>query len=286
MDDYRQVRKVVTGTATEDGAGVKLTRVLDSRTVGDFDPFLMLDVFDSTSPDDYIKGFPWHPHRGIETVTYLISGNMEHGDSMGNRGRIRDGECQWMTAGSGVTHQEMPQPTDRMQGMQLWINLPAKDKMTPPAYNSITADSVQRVREDGADVKVIAGRYKDTGGAFQGKFVDAAYLDVTIAPGAKWDYVTVPENTLFVYIYGGEGYFSKLSDEIFSAKRALLFTHGKYLHVTAGKNGVRFILLTAMPLYEPVAWGGPIVMNTRDELLLAFREIEDGTFVKSGGPDA
>ncbi len=286
MDDYRQVRKVVTGTATEDGAGVKLTRVLGNRTVEDFDPFLMLDAFDSTNPDDYTKGFPWHPHRGIETVTYLLRGDMEHGDSMGNSGSILDGDCQWMTAGSGVIHQEMPQPADRMQGMQLWINLPAKDKMTPPAYNSITADSVPQVREDGTDVKVIAGRYKDTDGAFNGKFVDATYLDITMAPGAKWDYVTIPENTLFVYIYDGEGYFSKLSDEIFPAKRALLFTHGKDLSVTAGENSVRFILLTAMPLYEPVAWGGPIVMNTRDELSQAFQELEDGTFVKSGDSDA
>lgn len=280
MDGQRQVTKEVTGFATEDGAGVKLTRVLGNTTVDAFDPFLMLDAFDSTRPGDYTKGFPWHPHRGIETVTYLISGDIEHGDSMGNAGSILDGECQWMTAGSGVIHQEMPKAVEHLLGAQLWINLPADKKMADPAYNDIRAADVPRIREDGALVKVIAGGYKGEPGAFRGKYVDATYLDVSLEPDAEWTYESVPENTLFVYIYGGGGYFQKPWAEQFPAKRALLFSHEKLVHVKAGEDGVRFLLLTAKPLYEPVAWGGPIVMNTREELAQAFEELDDGTFIK------
>jgi len=282
MDEQRQVRKVVTGVATQDGAGVKLTRVLGNGTVEDFDPFLMLDAFDSGNPDDYTKGFPWHPHRGIETVTYLISGDIEHGDSMGNKGSILDGECQWMTAGSGVIHQEMPKAAERMLGTQLWINLPAKDKMAEPEYNGISADDVPKIEEGGALVKIIAGDYKGNQGAFKGKYVNATYLDVSLEADVEWEYVSVPENTLFVYIYDGEAYFQKPWQELFESKRALLFTHGEKLNVKAGKNGVRFLVLTAAPLYEPVAWGGPIVMNTREELDKAFNELEEGTFIKHG----
>lgn len=280
MDENRQVRQVVTGHATQDGAGVKLTRVLGNETVEDFDPFLMLDAFDSTNPDDYTRGFPWHPHRGIETVTYLISGDIEHADSMGHGGSILDGDCQWMTAGSGIIHQEMPKAAKRMQGAQLWINLPARHKMTKPAYNSITAASIPRVDEHGALVKIIAGLYNGKQGAFRGEYVDATYLDVALQPGAEWTFDTVPSNTLFAYIYDGSGCFSQPFTEQFESRRALLFTHGEKLFVKAGENGLKFLLLTAPPLLEPVAWGGPIVMNTRDELAAAFHELDEGTFIK------
>ena len=279
MNEYRLVQREVTGHATEDGAGVKLTRVLGIKTVEDFDPFLMLDAFDSTNPDDYTKGFPWHPHRGIETVTYLIEGDIEHKDSMGNSGSIRAGDCQWMTAGSGIIHQEMPQPCERMLGAQLWINLPAKDKMARPAYNSIVAAEVPSIKEEGALVKVVAGEYKGKAGAFSGEYVDASYLDVVLEPGAEWEYTSIPENTLFVYIYSGGGRFDDSGRE-YPLKRALLLSHGEKVKAIAGSEGVGFLLLTAKALHEPVAWGGPIVMNSEDELQEAFRELDEDTFVK------
>ncbi len=285
MMDYRKVQRVVTGVATQDGAGVKLTRVLGKPTVEDFDPFLMLDAFDSRNPADYIRGFPWHPHRGIETVTYLLSGDIEHGDSTGNHGSILSGDCQWMTAGSGIIHQEMPRAVGHMKGTQLWINLPAASKMTMPLYNSIMADSVPVVGDGGASVKVIAGRYKNKKGAFEGKFVKATYLDVSLAPGAVWEFDSIPDETLFVYIYGGGGWFEKERAEYYPEKRALLFTHGKKIYVEAGKEGAGFLLLMGKPLKEPVAWGGPIVMNTEEELEIAFHELDDNTFIKEGEPD-
>ncbi len=280
MDNQRQVIMEVTGSATQDGAGVQLVRVLGNQTAKAFDPFLMLDAFDSMNPDNYIKGFPWHPHRGIETVTYLISGEIEHGDSMGNAGSITDGGCQWMTAGSGVIHQEMPKASSRMLGAQLWINLPAANKMVPPAYNGISASDVPNINENGALIKVVSGSYKGTNGAFSGKFVDATYLDVTLDPNTEWAYESVPEDTLFVYIYSGGGYFQKPYETHYLLKRALLLSHGHSVNIKAGEDGLGFLLLTAKPLNEPIAWGGPIVMNTREELNQAFRELDDNTFVK------
>jgi redox-sensitive bicupin YhaK (pirin superfamily) len=276
----RTVVREVTGHATEDGAGVKLTRVLGIRTVEDFDPFLMLDAFDSTCPDDYTKGFPWHPHRGIETVTYLVTGDIEHSDNMGNRGSIRNGECQWMTAGSGVIHQEMPKACDHMMGAQLWINLPAKEKMTAPKYNSITADSVPEVQKDGAGIRVVAGDYEGTAGAFHGDFVDATYLDVKLEPDTEWTFRSAPEETLFVYIFEGSGYFGKPYGGELSARCALLFGEGDAASIRSGADGLRFILLSGRPLKEPVAWGGPVVMNTEEELKQAFAELDNNTFIR------
>lgn len=193
----RTVNKTVKGRRTVDGAGVHLVRVIGYNDVKAFDPFLMLDAFDSTNPENYVAGFPPHPHRGIETVTYLISGNIEHQDSLGNKGAILDGSCQWMTAGSGIMHQEMPQATDRLLGLQLWINLPAKDKMAPPKYRNLTSDNIPAVTEDGATVRVLSGQYKGQRGAMEGDYVKATYLDVELAPDAHWSVETEPLDTAF-----------------------------------------------------------------------------------------
>jgi hypothetical protein len=283
MSRIRKISKIVTGRAAVDGAGVKLVRVLGHRDVEDFDPFLLLDAFDSTDPEDYVKGFPWHPHRGIETVTYLVSGIIEHGDSLGNKGEILDGDCQWMTAGSGIIHQEMPKPAERMLGVQLWLNLPAKDKMTDPRYGDIRSENVPIVTEEGARIKVIAGSYKESAGAFEGRYVKATYLDVLLDAGKEWSYKSEDGSTLFIYILLGSGSFDPGQPEVIENKRAVLFGEGEQFWIKAGKEGIRFLLLSGKPLKEPIAWGGPIVMNTNEELELAFRELREDSFVKSDG---
>lgn len=281
MSKIRKISKIVTGRAAVDGAGVKLVRVLGHRDVEDFDPFLLLDAFDSTDPEDYVKGFPWHPHRGIETVTYLVSGIIEHGDSLGNKGEILDGDCQWMTAGSGIIHQEMPKPAERMLGVQLWLNLPAKDKMTDPRYGDIRSENVPIVTEEGARIKVIAGSYKESAGAFEGRYVKATYLDVLLDAGKEWSYKSEDGSTLFIYILLGSGSFDPGQPEVIENKRAVLFGEGEQFWVKAGTEGIRFLLLSGKPLKEPIAWGGPIVMNTKEELELAFRELREDSFVKN-----
>lgn len=283
MSRIRKISKIVTGRAAVDGAGVKLVRVLGHRDVEDFDPFLLLDAFDSTDPEDYVKGFPWHPHRGIETVTYLVSGIIEHGDSLGNKGEILDGDCQWMTAGSGIIHQEMPKPAERMLGVQLWLNLPAKDKMTDPRYGDIRSENVPIVTEEGARIKVIAGSYKESAGAFEGRYVKATYLDVLLDAGKEWSYKSEDGSTLFIYILLGSGSFDPGQPEVIKSKRAVLFGEGEQFWIKAGTEGIRFLLLSGKPLKEPIAWGGPIVMNTNEELELAFRELREDSFVKSDG---
>ncbi len=284
----RTASQIIRGQHAMDGAGVHLRRVLGIRTIQDFDPFLMLDGFDSENPRDYIKGFPWHPHRGIETITYLISGNIEHGDSLGNKGTIRDLECQWMTAGSGIIHQEMPQASERMLGCQLWVNLPAKDKMTVPAYGDITQEMIPIVREENAEIRILAGSYKGTHGVFQGKYVKVSYIDVTLAPECTWTYSETPNSeTLFTYLLDGTLAVDENLSDLQDKSCAVLFTSTEKnapLHdtvvVRSGKQGARFILLAAKPLREPVAWGGPIVMNTQEELEHAFAELDNGTFIK------
>jgi redox-sensitive bicupin YhaK (pirin superfamily) len=279
-NSIRVVEKIITGQTAVDGAGVKLVRVIGYHDTKDFDPFLMLDAFDSTDPADYIKGFPWHPHRGIETVTYLIEGNIEHGDSMGNKGHIKTGECQWMTAGSGIIHQEMPQPSQRMLGTQLWINLPAKDKMSPPTYRSITQQSIPVITENGSQVRIISGSYNGTCGAIIGDYVNALYLDIEIKPETEWTLSTEPGHTLFIYIISGQAYFKEANEHVVNEKHAVLFGPGKMFKLNSGKSSVRFLLMSGNPLKEPIAWGGPIVMNTREELDLAFDELEKNTFIK------
>jgi len=281
MNNLRKVKMISKGTPSVDGAGVNLIRVFGHKDTKDYDPFLLFDAFDSLDPKDYIKGFPWHPHRGIETITYLIEGTIEHGDSLGNNGCINDGDCQWMTAGSGIIHQEMPQPSGRMLGAQLWLNMPAKDKMRSPTYGDIKKEDVPIVNENGKKIHIIAGNYKGTIGAFEGNYTKAEYLDVEIPPNEEWHYETNYNATLFIYIIEGEGSFNPKNEVFFSEKQAVLFDDGNQLRVLASNNGIRFLLLSGEPLKEPIAWGGPIVMNTKEELLQAYQELEDNTFIKN-----
>lgn len=276
----RKVKKVVTGHAATDGAGVRLVRVIGYHDVKEFDPFLMMDAFDSTNPEDYTKGFPWHPHRGIETITYLIHGDIEHGDSLGNKGSIRDGDCQWMTAGSGIIHQEMPKASEQMLGLQLWLNLPAKNKMTKPQYRDISNSAIPVIEEQNKSTRVIAGSYQGTVGAAQGDFVQPLILDVKLEAGAEWSLDTAEAATVFLYIFRGEGSFAPDSKEYVAEKHAVLFDKGDQFWVKASDKGMRFLLLSGMPLQEPIAWGGPIVMNTKEELDQAFREIDEDIFIK------
>lgn len=282
MSPIRVVKQIVSGASQTDGAGVKLVRVLGPGQTKDFDPFLMLDAFDSRQPDDYTKGFPWHPHRGIETVTYLIAGDIEHGDSLGNKGHIRDGGCQWMTAGRGIIHQEMPQASPRMLGLQLWVNLPRKDKMTAPQYRDLTAAMIPRVREATGSVGVISGTYGQVRGATQGDYVKVLMLDVALNPDAVWTLPVDAASTLFIFIVEGAGLFGDPVRRV-ESHRAVLMGDGDEFVVRAGPEGMRFVLFAGRPLHEPIAWGGPIVMNTREELNQAFAEIDAGTFVQRSG---
>lgn len=279
MNKLRTIRKIVTGKHTVDGAGVKLVRVIGRDDTKEFDPFLMLDAFDSVDPDDYIKGFPWHPHRGIETITYLIQGEIEHEDSLGNTGRILTGECQWMTAGAGILHQEMPQASERMLGVQLWLNLPAKDKMVPPKYHGLRKEDIPVIDEGDRQIHILSGVYGGKTGAMEGEYCKPLLLDVEVRAGAEWSLVIAANTTLFIYIFQGAGTFG--SDRLIPAKQAVLFDETGTFLVRASNEGIRFFLMAGEMLQEPIAWGGPIVMNTREELQLAFRELEEGKFIKS-----
>lgn len=275
----RKVIETVTGTPAIDGAGVHLIRVLGHDTITRFDPFLMLDSFDSHNPEHYIKGFPMHPHRGIETLTYLMKGRIDHEDSLGNKGTITNGSGQWMTGGSGIMHQEMPRATEHLLGLQLWINLPAKDKMTEPKYFDIDSEKIKEIEEDNAQIRVVAGKYKNHQGA-KGHHIQATVLDVTVNPDQVFTMETNPDETLFVYIVDGDARFGGENEELIRRKTAVLFDNNKDLYVHAGEDGIHFVLFSGQPVHEPVSWGGPIVMNTREELLHAFEELSDGTFIK------
>jgi redox-sensitive bicupin YhaK (pirin superfamily) len=281
---YRHIDRIVEGSQTMDGAGVRLVRVIGPSTVKEFDPFLMLDAFDSTNSADYTRGFPWHPHRGIETVTFLIQGDIEHGDSLGNKGSILDGGCQWMTAGSGILHQEMPQASERMLGLQLWINLPAAQKMTQPKYRDLVKEKIPVINQKGAQVGIIAGEFNGTKGAMKGDYVDATMLDISLEAGASLEIPLPHDNTVFVYIVEGGLFFDPDAVKDFQAyRRAVLLHKGDVVKLSAsGKVPARCVLFSGPPLREPVAWGGPIVMNTQEELHQAFRELDDNTFIKSG----
>jgi hypothetical protein len=255
-------------------------RVLGREDVHDFDPFLMLDAFDSSNPEDYVKGFPWHPHRGIETITYLIEGDIEHGDSLGNHGRIQSGDCQWMTAGSGIVHQEMPRASSRLFGTQLWLNMPSKDKMAAPRYGDILGKDIPLLDEEKAAVRVLSGTYMGRQGAMTPRHVRPTYLDVTVRPGMEWTVPTDHGDTVFAYILEGEGCFGPRPEDCVPEKHAVLLSDGDTFRVQAEERGIRFLLLAAKPLKEPIAWGGPIVMNTREELNQAFRELDDGSFLR------
>ncbi|MDL2253610.1 pirin family protein [Ruminococcaceae bacterium OttesenSCG-928-I18] len=273
----RKIRKMVKGQVAQDGAGVKLVRVLGHDTVEDFDPFLMLDSFDSTNPDDYTRGFPMHPHRGIETVTYLISGEIDHEDSLGNMGRIGPGESQWMTAGSGIMHQEMPQPAERMLGFQLWLNLPKKDKMCDPQYYDIREDTIGEVETEEAKVRVIAGEYGGAKGA-RTDYIQASLYDVALKAGKSMTIPTKKGENVFVFLIEGD---AVIEGKTIEAKTAVLFDDGEAVTLTAPEGqDSRIIFYAGQPIREEVAWGGPIVMNTKQEIIQAFRDMHDGTFTK------
>lgn len=277
--DIRAIKSIKKGQPVLEGAGVKVVRILSNKDVEEFDPFLLLDVFDSDNPEDYINGFPWHPHRGIETVTYLINGEIQHGDSLGNSGTIYDGDCQWMTAGSGIIHQEMPQKTERIKGLQLWLNLPAKDKMTHPKYRDITHDKIPTIKNDGFQVKVISGIYDNIEGAMQADYVKARLLDMSVNPNQELVHQTENKNKLFIYIISGACRFGENSEK-HNQRNAILFDFGDFIKIKTESEGVRLIIFEANPLNEPIAWGGPIVMNTREELEKAFTELKTDEFIK------
>ncbi|MBP1620885.1 MAG: Pirin domain protein [Acidobacteria bacterium] len=285
MSTAREVTTVVTRQPTMEGAGVLLHRVFGFGATPNLDPFLLLDEFGSDDPDDYLAGFPWHPHRGIETVTYMLAGEVEHGDSLGNRGVIRSGDVQWMTAGSGIVHQEMPLRFDgRMRGFQLWVNLPASHKMMDPRYRDVAADTIPEVAAgDGVRVKVIAGEVAGVHGPVRDVVAGPEYLDVALDAGASFERALPAGSTAFAYVFDGTGRFGAgAGTEVAAGQLAALGGDGP-VRAVGGGSGFRFLLVSGKPLGEPVAWRGPIVMNTEEELATAFREYRQGTFIKSRG---
>ncbi|GAB6124638.1 pirin family protein [Humidesulfovibrio idahonensis] len=278
----RATKAILTGEPVTEGAGVRLRRVFGFDEVPALDPFLLLDDFRSDTPAHFLKGFPWHPHRGIETITYVLRGDVEHGDSMGNRGVISSGDVQWMTAGSGIIHQEMPKGDSQgsMHGFQLWANLPARQKMMPPRYRGITAAQIPEVElPGGVRVKIIAGELNGVRGPMEEIVIDPEYLDCAVPPGVEFVHPTRPGYTAFIYVIDGAGV---VNGDAVQNRTLVLFGEGDELAARAGGQGLRFLLLTGKPLGEPVAWRGPIVMNTDEELRQAFLEFQQGTFVKNG----
>lgn len=282
MTNLRKVNKVQKAKPTLEGAGVHLFRAFGFTEIPRFDPFLLLDDFHSENPADYMAGFPWHPHRGIVTVTYMINGRVAHGDSMNNKGVIGSGDVQWMTAGSGIIHSEMPEKTEGfMQGFQLWINLPAKDKMVHPRYQGIISDEIPVVNlESGVVVKLIAGSLQGKTGPVHDKETDALYFDVKLPAGITFDHTIPAGHNVFAYIFEGMGSFDENNSTKGETGSLIHWSEGEGVRIQAGPNGLRFLLIAGKPLKEPIAWGGPIVMNTEDELQTAFREYKDGTFIK------
>lgn len=297
----RKIKTIFKSRPTIEGAGVHLKRAFGYSQVPQFDPFLMLDDFHTSNPDEYLPGFPWHPHRGIETITYVLEGVVEHGDSMGNKGAIGAGDVQWMTAGSGIIHQEMPQlsPTDTMWGFQFWANLPAKDKMMAPRYQDIKAADIPTVTLDsGVAIRVVAGTVAGVQGPVRDIVIEPEMLDITVPAGTVFRHALPQGHTAFVYVLSGEGYFDEQRDAfayevmgrgwtdverrcVCQPETVVLFEHeGEHVQVTASDAPVRFLLVSGKPLNEPVAWYGPIVMNTQAELKVAFEEYQNGTFVK------
>jgi len=300
MNKTRAIKKVLKSRPTIEGAGVHLRRAFGFSEVPMFDPFLMLDDFRSDNPEHYLKGFPWHPHRGIETITYMLDGKVEHGDSMGNRGVISSGDVQWMTAGSGIIHQEMPlgDSNNVMGGFQLWANLPASHKMMDPRYRDIkSSDIPEAAMDNGVKIKVISGRLGKTEGPVKDIVIDPQYLDVSIPPGTEYTHPTKKEHNVFAYVIEGSGYFCKdtnpftyeiVGENYFDLQRdpfvstgtVVLYDNGDEITVVTEDKPVRFLLISGKPIGEPVAWYGPIVMNTQEELRVAFEEFQNGTFIR------
>jgi len=300
MTMVRRIRKVWKSKPTIEGAGVHLKRAFGYYQVPDLDPFLLLDDFRSGNPDHYLKGFPWHPHRGIETITYVLRGDVEHGDSMGNRGLISSGDVQWMTAGGGIIHQEMPKGDKEgvMSGFQLWANLPASHKMMTPRYRDVKDRQIPEVSlQNGVKVKIISGKVDDTQGPVRDIVINPEYLDVTVPAGVTFTHPMKRGRNAFAYVIEGEGYFDPGRDAFghevvgsnyFDFNRSCVcgnetiihYGDGEEVSISAEKNGLRFLLASGNPIGESVAWYGPIVMNTPEELRIAFEEFQNGTFIK------
>jgi redox-sensitive bicupin YhaK (pirin superfamily) len=302
----RPIKRIVEAKPTVEGAGVRLHRAFGFGNTGDFDPFLLFDDFRNENPDDYGAGFPWHPHRGIETITYVLAGTVNHGDSLGNSGELGAGDVQWMTAGSGILHQEMPQgdPQGRMHGFQLWANLPSSLKMTAPRYQDVlSADIPEVTDDDGTRVRVICGSFWGQTGPVDGIAADPRYLDVWVPPGLRKRLPVETSRHAFAYVFEGAGTFRDASQpfgvrteaagpavapidapptEETGNRSLVLFDSGDEVTVQAGDDGIRFLLVSGKPLEEPVAWYGPIVMNTKEQLRQAYAELSEGTFIKHG----
>ena len=297
----RPIKRIVEAQPTMEGAGVRLRRAFGFGNTTEFDPFLLLDDFRGDRPDDYLAGFPWHPHRGIETITYVLAGTVAHGDSLGNSGALGAGDVQWMTAGRGILHQEMPQgdAQGRMHGFQLWANLPSALKMTAPRYQDVPSKEIPVITDDdGVRVRVICGEFWGQRGPVDGIAADPRYLDVWVPPGRRKTLPVELSRQAFAYVFEGAGNFRDASapvgvltekgspdEEVLvreeTGNRSLvLFDRGDEVTVQAGEEGIRFLLVSGKPIEEPVAWYGPIVMNTREELRQAITELNDGTFIK------
>jgi redox-sensitive bicupin YhaK (pirin superfamily) len=298
----RPIKRVIKAKPTVEGAGVRLRRAFGFGATSDFDPFLLLDDFRNDVPEDYLAGFPWHPHRGIETITYVLAGNVEHGDSLGNRGSLGPGDIQWMTAGRGIIHQEMPKgdQSGRMHGFQLWANLPASLKMTAPRYQEVHATQVpETIEDDGTRARVVCGTFWGKKGPIDGIAADPIYIDVSVPPGKRKTLPVETDRHAFAYVFAGGGKFCNASAPLAVPTEGLgwldttppqaaenrcliLFDRGDEVVVQAGDEGIRFLLVSGKPLKEPVAWYGPIVMNTQEQLQQAYEELKEGTFLKSG----
>ena len=279
----RKVKMTFQERPTLEGAGVKLKRVFGYDEVPLLDPFLLLDHFGSDNPKDYLAGFPWHPHRGIETITYMIHGRVKHGDSLGNGGMIQSGDIQWMTAGSGIIHQEMPQRTEgRMVGFQLWANLPSSHKMMDPKYRDITAPMIPIEEDKVSKVKIVCGKYNGTKGPVQDIVTDPQYYDITLNSKSEFIYNFPKNHTVFAYVFEGAGYFDENKDPLKKAGQLILYNQGEDIIITS-ENHLRFLLVSGKPIKEPIAWNGPIVMNTKKELEIAFKEFREGSFLKNPG---
>ena len=297
----RPIKQLTQATPVIEGAGVHLHRAFGFGKTEDFDPFLLLDDFRNDNPDHYRAGFPWHPHRGIETITYILSGTVEHGDSLGNQGSLGAGDIQWMTAGRGILHQEMPKgdANGQIHGFQLWANLPAAHKMTAPRYQDVQATDIPEITDDdGTKARVICGTFWGQKGPVEGIAADPGYLDISIPPGGRKKLPVETDRHAFAYIFGGAGTFrdasapqpvktehldlsGEVSSEEMGNRSLVLFDNGNEVTVQAGTQGIRFLLVSGRPLEEPAAWRGPIVMNTQEELQQAFSELQNGTFIRN-----
>jgi redox-sensitive bicupin YhaK (pirin superfamily) len=283
MEEIRLVKLTLKSRPTMEGAGVRLKRAF-GYVDASLDPFLLLDDFGSDNPNDYIAGFPWHPHRGIETITYMLHGKIEHKDSLGNGGIIGAGDVQWMTAGSGIVHQEMPQKVEGdnyMAGLQLWANLPASHKMMDPRYRDITDEDIPEVTlQNGIKIKIICGEVNGVNGPVEDIITEPEYLDVTIPPNATFEHYIENEHNAFAYVLEGEAFFDDKKDKLVDKGNLVIYRHGDKTYISTLEKPVRFLLISGKPINEPVAWRGPIVMNSEEELRVAFDEYQKGTFIK------